>query len=291
MANMNIAYQIMTDRITKLIESDGLCAWTKPWSAEAGMPRNLFSQRPYRGINIWMLGAMGYDSPFWGTMNQINQAGGRVKEGESPTYVVYWSRYQKADKTTGELENRMVLKFFRVFNAHQMQGVALPTIPDTSWDHTPLEVCEKLVGGYPNPPAITFGATAAYYRPMKDVVTMPDMAKFPVLEEYYSTLFHELTHSTGHKDRLDRKTLVDAVPFGTVQYAREELVAEMGAAYLCGHCGIENKTVDNSAAYLKGWLKPLRQDPKMLVMAAAQAQKAVDHILNISWREPGQDDN
>ena len=285
----HLAYQIMTDRITKLIEQ-GTCAWTKPWSAEAGLPRNLFSQRPYRGINIWMLGAMGYESPFWATLHQANQAGGRAKAGESPTYVVYWSKYLAKDKETGEPEQRMVLKFFKVFNAAQLEGVAVPQIPNTSWEHTPLEVCEKAVGNYPNPPAIVHGYSAAYYRPVTDTVAMPDMAKFPVLEQYYSTLFHELVHSTGHKDRLDRKTLVDAVPFGTVNYAKEELVAEMGAAYLCGHCGIANATVDNSAAYLKGWLKPLREDPKMLVLAAAQAQKAVDHILNISWREPGQDD-
>lgn len=287
MANMHLAYQIMTDRITKLIETENLCAWTKPWSAAAGFPRNLFSQRPYRGVNIWMLGAMGYESPFWSTMRQANEAGGRVKTGEAPTYVVYWSKYQAASKVTGEMENRMVLKFYKVYNSSQLEGVAVPTIERPHFDHTPIELCEKVVGNYPNPPSITYGATAAYYRPLRDVVTMPDMDRFLSPAGFYATLFHELTHSTGHKDRLDRKTIVDAVPFGTPAYAQEELVAEMGAAYLCGYCGIDNATVDNSAAYLKGWLVPLRKDPKLLVLAAAQAQKAVDHILSVSWREPG----
>lgn len=290
MANMNIAYQIMTDRITKLIETENLCAWTKPWSAEAGMPRNLFSQRHYRGINIWMLGAQGYESPFWATANQTNQAGGSIKPGESPTYVVYWSKYIGKHKETGEPEQRMVLKFFKVWNAAQIQGVAVPSIEQPHRDHTPIEVCEKVAGNYHTPPTITHGHERAYYRPTTDSIAMPDPERFTSASGYYATLFHEMTHSTGHKDRLDRKTLVDAVAYGKVNYAREELVAEMGAAYLCGYCGIENETVDNSAAYLKGWLVPLRSDPKMLVLAAAQAQKAVDHILGVQWREPGQDD-
>lgn len=289
MANMHLAYQIMTDRITRLIETENLCAWTKPWSAEAGMPRNLFSQRHYRGINIWMLGAQGYESPFWATARQVGEAGGSVKPGEQATYVVYWSRYMRKDKVTGDESPGMVLKFFRVFNSAQLQGVAVPSLERPHFDHSPIEVCEKVVGNYPNPPAITYGATAAYYRPMKDVITMPDRDRFHTPAGFYATLFHEMTHSTGHKDRLDRKTLVDAVAYGKVNYAKEELVAEMGAAYLCGYCGIDNETVDNSAAYLKGWLRPLRQDPKMLVLAAAQAQKAVDHILNVRYDEASTD--
>ena len=286
----NLAYQIMTDRITKLIETDNLCAWTRPWSADAGMPRNMFRQTRYRGINIWMLGAQGYASPFWGTARQVGEAGGRIKDGEAPTYVVYWAPYTRANKETGELETRRFLKFFKVYNAQQMEGVAVPSLEQPHRDHTPIEICEKVVGNYPHPPTITHGHERAYYRPSTDSIAMPSPEAFATASGYYATLYHEMTHSTGHKDRLDRKTLVDAVAYGKVNYAREELVAEMGAAYLCGHCGIDNETVDNSAAYLKGWLVPLRQDPKMLVLAAAQAQKAVDHILGVSWREPGQDD-
>jgi len=273
-----IAYQIITDRITKLLE-EGVCAWSKPWNSQAGMPRNLFSQRPYRGINVWMLGAQRYESPFWATFNQVKQAGGSVKKGEKSTPIVFWKKYTSVDKDTGEEEGRFTLKYYAVFNTAQVEGVAVPTLEQPIFEHTPIEVCEKVVGNYPNRPTLLHGDSRAYYRPSTDCIVMPDMTAFPQLSCYYSTLFHELTHSTGHSDRLNRPTLVDAVAFGSVNYAKEELIAEMGAAYLCGVCGIANETINNSAAYLKGWLKVLRDDPKMLVQAAGQAQRAVDHIL------------
>lgn len=291
MATMSIAYQIITDRITKLLE-DGVCAWTKPWNSQAGLPRNLFSQRAYRGINVWMLGAQSYSSPFWATFNQVKQAGGNVKKGEKSTPIVFWKKYEGTNGD-GEIESRFVLKYYNVFCAPQLEGVAIPALPEeTVFDHTPLEQCEKVVTNYPLRPAIMHGSSQAFYRPRTDEVHMPDLARFPKREAYYATLFHELTHSTGHTDRLSRESLVDAVAFGTPRYAREELVAEMGAAYLCGHCGIENDVIDNSAAYLKGWLECLRGDVKLLVTAAGQAQKAVDHILGpeLVTREPGQDD-
>lgn len=279
MSHVQLAYQIVTDRITKLLE-EGTCPWQRPWNALAGMPRNLFSQRPYHGINVWMLGAQAYASPFWATAHQVKQVDGRVKDGEWKRYtpVVFYKVYEKEGPEGPE--KRFVLNFFKLYNTAQLEGVAVPSFDTPLYEHTPLEHCEKLVGNYPNPPSITYGSSRAYYRPSTDAVVMPDMSSFENLSSYYSTLFHELTHSTGHTDRLNRSTLVDATTFGTVKYAKEELVAEMGAAYLCGVTGIVNETVNNSAAYLKGWLTCLRDDPKMLVQAAGQAQKAVDHILN-----------
>lgn len=109
---------------------------------------------------------------------------------------------------------------------------------------------------------------------------MPDPQHFCSREAYYSTLFHELTHSTGHEDRLKRSTLMDLCKFGDTNYSKEELVAEMGATFLCAICGIENSTIDNSAAYLRGWLAALRHDKKLLITAAAQAQRAADFISN-----------
>ena len=257
----NLAYQIITDRITKLLE-EGTCPWTRPWAKASGMPRNLFSQRPYRGINIWMLGAQSYASPFWATFAQVKTAGGNVRKGEKATPIVFWKIYDRKD----EEGKGFVLRYYNVWNASQVEGVAIPQVEeDPIFEHTPLEQCEKLVGNYPNPPTITYGSNQAFYRPSTDSVHMPDRHSFMDTEGHYATLFHELGHSTGHKDRLNRPTLVDAVAYGTPRYASEELVAEMTAAYLCGVCGIENSTVDNSAAYLKGWLSVLRNDAKMLV--------------------------
>lgn len=288
MASIPLPYQIITDRITALLEA-GVCPWVKPWNAEAGMPRNLFSQREYRGINIWMLGAQSYSSPFWATYRQVEQAGGQVRKGEKSTPIVFWKVGVGEDEETGKTRRTFLLRHYWVFNAAQVDGIAVPVLPeDVTYEHTPLEQCEKVVTNYPLRPTILHGDSRAYYRPSTDSIHMPDMQLFSQAERYYSTLFHEMTHSTGHKDRLNRATLVDAVRFGDRSYAKEELVAEMGAAYLCGVTGIVNETVDNSAAYLAGWLKTLRNDPKMLVQAAGAAQKAVDHILNITHSAQGE---
>jgi antirestriction protein ArdC len=132
----------------------------------------------------------------------------------------------------------------------------------------------------PNPPRIGFdGHDKAFYRPVTDSIHLPDRNSFDSAGEYYSTLFHEMTHSTGHQSRLNRSTLTEVVPFGSETYSKEELVAEFGAAFLCAHAGIEN-TVNNSASYINGWLRKLRSDPKLAILAASQGQKAADYILN-----------
>ena len=145
-----------------------------------------------------------------------------------------------------------------------------------------LAACEKILAGMPQRPAVRHGEARAYYRPATDTVNMPARSLFPKAEHYYSVLFHELTHSTGHASRLDRATLRDLLAFGDTNYSKEELCAEMGAAYLCGVAGIVNETVDNSTAYIQGWLGRLRNDKTLLVQAAAQAQKAADFILGAS---------
>ena len=272
-------YQVITDRILSLLEQ-GTVPWQKPWNAEQGQPRNLFTQRKYNGVNLWLLGSMGYASPFWCTFNQAKAAGGMVKRGEHGVPVVFWKIYDKENEE-GEKEKRFALKYFTVFNSAQIDGVAVPSVEPVPYEHTPIERCEKLVGGYPLPPQITHGGTRAFYRPSSDAVHMPMPETFVGPERYYSTLFHELTHSTGHSSRLNRKTLKDAVAFGDRSYAQEELMADMGAAYLCGVCGIENATIDNSASYIQGWRQALKHDPKCVVTAAGQAQKAADYIQNL----------
>jgi antirestriction protein ArdC len=245
------------------------------------LPRNLFSQRPYKGINVWLLTATGYTSPFWATFNQVKTAGGSVRKGERGVPVVFWKVYAKEDQETGEEEKRFVLKYFTVFNAEQLDGVAVPEIAVTPHRFTPIERCAQLVDTMPHRPAIMHGHQRAFYTPATDTLHMPTPSCFHSPEAYYATLFHELCHSVGHPSRLHRHTLTDLCLFGSPTYAKEELVAEMGAAYLCGVCGIANVTLANSAAYLASWMQVLGDNPTMLVHAAAQAQKTADYLQNL----------
>jgi len=273
-------YQVITDRILALLEQ-GTVPWRKPWDSVTGLPRNLFSQRPYRGINVWLLTAMGYASPFWATFNQVKTAGGTVRRGERGVPVVFWKVYTKEDPETGDEEKRFVLRHFTVFNAAQLDGVAVPAIAVPSHRFTPIERCAQLVGAMPHRPTILEGHQRAFYTPATDTLHLPSPSCFHSPEAYYATLYHELVHAVGHPSRLNRTTLTDLCLFGSPTYAKEELVAEMGAAYLCGVCGIANATLDNSAAYLASWMQVLRDNPTMLVHAAAQAQKAADYIQNL----------
>jgi len=273
-------YQTITDRILALLEQ-GTVPWRQPWARTAGMPRNLFSQRPYRGINIWVLTTMGYTSPFWATFHQVKEAGGNIRKGERGVPVVFWKIYHTEDHDTGEQEKRFVLRQYTVFNAAQLDGVAVPEIPVPPDPFTPIERCAQLVEAMPQRPAIVHGHQRAFYTPATDTLHMPLPACFESTKAYYAILFHELVHSSGHRSRLNRATLTDLCLFGDPTYAKEELVAEMGASYLSGVCGIAPVTLDNSAAYLQSWMQVLRHDTTLLVHAAAQAQRAADYIQNL----------
>jgi antirestriction protein ArdC len=278
--HVDTSYQIITDRVLVLLEQ-GTVPWQKPWHSTTGMPRNLFSQRPYTGINVWLLTAMGYASPFWATFHQVIQAGGSVRKGAKGVPVVFWKVYTNEDEETGKADKRFVLRYYTVFNAMQCEGLTVPEIPVIPPHFTPIERCEILVRAMPHRPQIIHGHQRAFYTPATDTLHMPSPQCFRSPEAYYATLLHELTHSTGYWSRLNRKTLTDLCLFGDPTYAQEELVAEMGATYLSGVCGIENATIHNSAAYLQNWMQVVRNDPKMLVHAAAQAQKAADYIQDL----------
>jgi len=279
-AQIDTPYQVITDRILALLEQ-GTVPWRQPWDSTTGLPRNLFSQRPYRGINVWLLTAMGYASPFWATFHQVKEAGGSIRKGEHGVPVVFWKVYDHEDPDTGDQEKRFVLRQYTVFNTTQFDGVAVPEIPVTPHRFTPIERCAQLVDAMPHRPTILEGHQRAFYKPATDTLHMPSPACFHCPEAYYTILFHELTHAVGHPSRLNRKTLTDLCLFGSPTYAKEELVAEMGAAYLGGVCGIANATIANSAAYLQSWIQVLRHDATLLVQAAAQAQRAADYIQNL----------
>jgi len=206
---------------------------------------------------------------------------------------VFW-KFGVEEIQDGEatIEKRSVLcRYYTVFNAEQCDGLspqpAQPPVDSPQID--PIEACEQVVSGWPAKPAINHGGDVASYNKMLDVVAMPDRTCFDTGEEYYSTLFHELVHSTGHPGRLNRSSLTDFERFGDEIYSREELVAEMGAAFLSGYCGIENRTINNSAAYLASWLKALKEDSRMVLVAASQAQKAADLILGVAHTDHAQE--
>jgi len=273
---MSKVYEIITNKIIEELEK-GTVPWQRPWVGGASM--NLVSKKPYRGINVWLTAASGYSSPYWVTYKQATDLGGNVKKGEKGTMVVFFKVYTK-EQEEGEDDKRFALRYYTVFNTDQCENLKTPE-QEKPLEFSPITQCEQVVNNMPKAPAITHSRAQAYYMPSADRVNMPNKEAFVGEPEYYSTLFHELVHSTGHKSRLDRHTKDKCNHmFGSQDYSKEELVAEMGATYLAGTCKIENKTLKNSAAYIHGWLKRLRSDTKILIQAAAQAQKASDYILN-----------
>ena len=157
-------YQVITDRILALL-AQGTVPWQQPWDSALGLPRNLFSQWPYRGINVWLLTAMGFPSPFWATFHQVKAAGGTVRKGERGVPVVFWKVYNYEDTETGEAEKRFVLRQYTVFNAVQLDGVAIPEITVLAHRFTPIERCAHLVNAMPQCPAILHGTSGRFTRP------------------------------------------------------------------------------------------------------------------------------
>lgn len=284
-------YDVITDRIIEKLEA-GTVPWRQPWrGGEAGMPRNLATGYPYRGINVFLLAASGYASPHWLTFRQVNQRGGTVRRGERGTPVVFWKWREVAEhEADGSEATRRVplLRYYTVFNAEQCEGIDVPAPDEPDLDFAPIARCEALVHGMPDAPAIETGRGQAAYQPARDTVLMPAPRQFESAAAYYATLFHELTHATGHARRLARPAVMEPATFASHAYSKEELVAEMGAAFLCGHCGIEAQTIERAAAYIAGWLSVLRGDSHLVVQAAAHAQRAADFLLGrmAQVREP-----
>ena len=273
-------YDIITARIVAELERE-VVPWRRPWSAK--LPVNLISQKAYRGLNVLTLGSQGYPSRFWLTFNQATKLGGRIRRGEHASPVIYWNIGEEREYTTREGETRVskpfLLRYSNVFNLAQTEGIDLPeSALQEVRTNNPIEECERIVSGMPNRPALE-QSDKAWYAPGRDVVGMPSIGLFRSSEEYYSTLFHELTHSTGHKSRVGREGFESVQSFGSESYSREELVAEVGAAMLCGVTGIENRTIENSAAYLRTWIDRLKSDARLIVRAASAAQRAADYIL------------
>jgi antirestriction protein ArdC len=267
-------YESVTMRILECL-GKGVVPWRKPWGVAA--PRNLSSGHVYRGINQILLCCGAFSSPYWLTLKQANDLGGRIKLGARGTPIVFWRVYEKETRS-GEIDKRFVLKRFTVFNAEQTEGIYIPKLQEPR-AIDPIEDCERIVSSFNDPPSLEYGGNRACYIPALDRIQMPQRNAFCSAEEYYSTLFHEFIHATCAAKRLARSGVVDGKGFSSHEYSYEELIAECGSAFLCAHAGIAPKTLDNSAAYIGHWSKQLRSEPKWIVNAASHAARAADLIL------------
>lgn len=270
----------ISERITALILEKlaaGTVPWRQPWTIDT-WPRNLVSQKCYRGINVFLLTLAGHACPYWLTYRQAKALGGIICKGERGMMVVYWKLLDIVDEE-GEEKQIPLLRYYTVFNLNQCEGIPAPESPPQAQAHEPLSRCEIILANMPNPPAVEENTVRACYDPNLDKIHLPPRRCFDNAEGFYTTLYHELIHSTGHPSRLNRSTVNEASWFGSENYSKEELIAEMGAAFLCVHTGIENETVNNSAAYIAGWLERLRNDQRLVIVAAAQAQRAFEYIV------------
>lgn len=294
-------FQEVTTRIVAALEA-GTVPWRKPWVSSdwpTRWPTNLRSGKRYRGVNVFLLAMSGFGCPYWMTYRQAEEMGGHVRKGESGTLVVFWKWYDKkggggVDENGEPVDARIpVLKHYTVFNAEQIEGIdaKLPErgeLPDAD-AFDPVEECEEIVQSVrdrEDGPKVENhrGSGRAFYRPETDEISLPAPEQFDTPSDYYGTAFHEITHATGHASRLNR---LEPATFGSDTYGREELVAEMGSAFLCAEGGILQDTFEQSAAYLSGWISTIRGNPKLIVQAAAQAQRAVDWVLGTEFDADG----
>lgn len=280
-------YDVINSRIIELLQQ-GTIPWRKPWNAQSNYPKNLISGKRYQGVNVFLLACQEYSNPWWLTFKQCQDKGGHVIKGSKSTPIIFYKWLDKSDSdddtsTTGKIP---ILRFYSVFNISQTT-LTPPEPEETHNVFDPITKAEEIIANMPLRPDIKYGGNRACYSPSLDYVKIPHQHTFNTIEEYYSTLFHELSHATGHSNRLGRKSILEPSYFGSHEYSKEELVAECSAAFLCGHCGIAKTTIENSAAYIAGWLKALKNDKTLLIQAAAMAQKASDFILN---RKGGEDE-
>jgi antirestriction protein ArdC len=275
-------YSEITGRIIAALEA-GTVPWRQPWSTSG--PISITTGKPYRGVNRILLGCLGYERPYFLTLREAGKRGGRVKKGEHGYRVYFWKFLEKKDPETGELTTIPWLKFDTVFNIEQTTGVKFKAPAVVAKASTPIDAAEEIVAGYKNPPVMLHN-DRAYYSSRDDVVSIPDRRVFDTPEDFYLTLFHELVHSTGHKARLNREMGI-AAGFGSKDYVREELVAEIGAAFLSGQAGLDPVPA-NCVSYIAGWLDTLRKDSSAIMWAASRAQAAADHILGeeVSYDSP-----
>ncbi len=268
-------YQAVTDRIIAELENN-VIPWRKPWQGSA-LAVSHTTGKPYSLLNQMLLGQAGE----WLTFAQVRAEGGYIRKGEKSRIVVFWKWIDKEDEETGETTQIPFLRYYNVFHLSQCEGIKAKYAQELTETANADETAEKIIADYVQREGVQMvneQGNAAYYQPATDKIVLPLMAQFAETAEYYSTAFHEMVHSTGHEKRLNR---LDApAHFGSEDYSREELTAEIGSAALVNHCGLETRnSFKNSTAYIQNWLQVLKNDKRFIVSAAGKAEKAVNYIL------------
>lgn len=293
----NDVCKIVTDKIIAEMEK-GIIPWEKPWFAPGGFNGafNRITKRPYSLLNQLLLGEPGE----YASMKQWNELGGKIRKGEKANMVVFWKAYYKDVKAaeTNEENNGtesgkkrvpfFVLRYYNVFHINQVEGVEPLDIKSEEEKLgeklKPIKQAEHIMKAYTAHEKIHLSrgrSDQAYYAPITDKIVLPALKQFKTSEAFYETAFHEMTHSTGHKTRLNRFEDNSVAAFGSEDYSKEELVAEIGSASMANMLGIATeKTERNNAAYIQSWLRKLKDDVKFIVSAAGKAEKAVNYILN-----------
>ena len=286
----NWVYDIITERIIEEMQK-GIIPWRRPWHGVNDGAISFTTRKPYSLLNQMLLGRPGE----WLTWRQIHELGGHVKPGSKAGMVTFWKVYLKGKEgedvpedteVMDSVDKRFVLRYYNVYHIDDVEGIESKIKPvEAKPGVTPIDEAERVAIEYVErnkPLTLTVcRSNRAYYSPGRDEVVVPLLEQYDRPEEFYSTMFHELTHSTGHKNRLDRSEGM-AGHFGDQEYSREELVAEIGSVFVLNHLGIDSeKAFRNSAGYLQGWLEALKNDTKMIVWAASKAEKAAKYILNI----------
>lgn len=274
-------YQMVMDRIINELEK-GIIPWKKPWIDVRSGAFNRISRKPYSLLNQMLLKHQGEYASF----KQWSDLGGKVKKGSKAEFVVFWKMQEYQDiNENNETVTKLVplLRYYNVFHISQVEGIEpLPSdLPEI--DLEPIAEAEIIKENYKTREGLEIReiiTNEAYYSPIGDYIKIPERKQYTAIEEFYSTLFHEMVHSTGHQSRLNRLESGASARFGDESYSKEELVAEIGSAMILNQLGIETaKTFTNSAAYISGWLEVLKNDNKFIVSASSKAEKAVEYIL------------
>ena len=281
-------YQVITDKITAMLE-EGIIPWKRPWSGVMQGAVSYTSRRPYSLLNQILLGEDGE----YITFNECEKLGGKVKKGAKSQMVVFWKWLltEKRDENgsvvldeNGEAEVKKIpiLRYYNVFNIKDCEGIK--PHENKVIENDPLEEGERVINAYVSRENLRFEndkpSNKAFYSPSGDYVVVPMIGQYKNVNEYYSTAFHELTHSTMAESRCNRMAENKLAAFGSADYSKEELIAELGSAFLMAHCGIDTQaTTKNSAGYIQGWLRALKNDKKMIVFASSKAEYAANYIL------------
>lgn len=286
-------YREVTERIIAHIEN-GTPPWCQSWSTY-GLAKNYATGHVYTGINFLLMNSTGYRVPYFMTYNQVKERNGHIQKGAKGEMVVYFTIVYKdaSDQVLSEADawSKMksgqdvkvfkFIKYYTVFNMEYIDGIDFKIEDSDNLLKGPIATCEDILWNMARYPTLNLGAKHPSYNPLLDCINMPTIDRFRNSESYYLALFHELVHATGHEFRLAREEVMNVKTFGSMPYSREELVAEIGASFLCAVARIDyDFVVEDSASYLAGWLNILREDSRFIFKAAAEAQKAVDFILN-----------